>query len=142
MANISQQLLGAGASAKNDWTKAQAETSLTFTGHAEFRRGFEIEIGLNALATADAGLTKFIDATVRGNAFAEAKAGLQLQLPLNLFDQFGLAVGAQAVAQAAAGIEAGLAFPSAIHCPDTTEPGKPRRAARSVLLLLRGDRGR
>lgn len=108
MASISEPLLGAGAQAKNDWAKAEAATSLTFTGEAQFRRGIEVEIGLNALASADAGLSKFVDATVRGNAFAEATASLRLQLPLNLFDDFGLAIGAQAVAQAAAGIEAGL----------------------------------
>ncbi len=108
MANFSQPLLGAGAEAKNDWAKASAATSLTFTGEGEFRRGFEVEIGINALATADAGLSKFINATVRGNAFAEAKASLRCQLPLNLFDEFGITVGAQAVAQAAAGIQVGL----------------------------------
>src|SRR5437667_8108300 len=105
MASISQPLLGAGAEAKNDWAAAKAATSLTFTGEAQFRRGVEVAIGLNALATAEAGLSKFVDATVRGNAFAEAKATLQLQLPLNLFKDFGLKIGAQAVAQAAAGIK-------------------------------------
>ena len=109
MADLSQKLLGAGAAAKNDWAHASAETGLNFTGRARFRRGIEVEIGLDALATADAGLSKFVDASIRGNAFAEARASLQLQLPLNLFDEFGLAVGAQAVAQAAAGIEVGLA---------------------------------
>jgi len=108
MASISQPLLGAGASAKNDWAHASAATSLTFTGEAQIRRGVEVAIGLKALATADAGLSRFIDATARGNAFAEATASLRYQLPLNLFDEFGLTIGAQAVAQAAAGIEVGL----------------------------------
>jgi hypothetical protein len=108
VASISDKLLGAGAEAKNEWAEASAATSLEFTGEAQFRRGVEVQIGLNALATASAGLSRFVDTTVRGNAFAEATASLQYQLPLNLFDEFGLAVGAQAVAQAAAGIEAGL----------------------------------
>jgi hypothetical protein len=108
MADFSQPLLGAGAEAKNDWAHASAETGVTFTGFGEVRRGFEIEIGINALATADAGLSNFIDATVRGNAFAEAKASLRCQLPLNLFKDFGIVIGAQAVAQAAAGIQVGL----------------------------------
>jgi hypothetical protein len=108
MASISQPLLGAGAEAKNDWASAKAATSLTFTGEAQFRRGFEVAIGLNAMATAQAGLSKFVEATARGNAFAEAKATLRVQLPLNLFKDFGLTIGAQAVAQAAAGIEVGL----------------------------------
>src|SRR4249920_414463 len=102
MAEISERLLGAGAEAKNDWAHASASTSLTFTGEARIRRGVEVAIGISALASADAGLSRFIDATVRGNAFAEAEASLRYQLPLNLFDQFGLTIGAQAVAQAAA----------------------------------------
>lgn len=108
MASLSARLLGAGAEAKNDWAKAEASTALNFTGDAKFRRGVELAIGLSAMASADAGLARFVDATARGNAFAEATARLQLQLPLNLFEEFGLAVGAQADAQAAAGIEVGL----------------------------------
>src|SRR5712692_6777909 len=106
--NLNQPLLGAGASAGNDWSSASAATALNFTGQAQFKRGFIVAIGLDALATADASLSKFVAATVRGNAFAEAQASLQLRFPLNLFDSFGLAVGAQAKAQAAAGIEVGL----------------------------------
>ena len=137
MADISQRLLGAGALAKNDWAKAEAATSLTFTGEAQIRRGIEIAIGLSALATADAGLSRFIDATVRGNAFAEATANLRYQLPLNLFDAFGVTIGAQAVAQAAAGIEVGLGlsigdFIALIHQNSESE-GLPIDL---VLLLL------
>lgn len=106
--DLSQPLLGAGAQAKNDWAAASARTSLDFTAQAQFKRGFNVAIGLSALAQADAGLAKFVEATVRGNAFAEAQASLQLQFPLNLFEHFGVAVGAEAKAQAAAGIEVGL----------------------------------
>src|SRR5688572_23597619 len=108
MASISARLLGAGAQAQNEWAHAGALTAVSFTGEARLRRGIAVTIGIDALATADAGLSRFIEATVQGNAFAEAKAGLQYQLPLNLFDEFGLTIGAQAVAQAAAGIEVGL----------------------------------
>ncbi len=106
--NLGQPLLGAGAAARNDWASASARTALDFTAKAEFKRGVNAVIGIEALASADAGLSQFIAATVRGNAFAEATAGVQVQFPLNLFDNFGVAVGAQATAQAAAGIEAGL----------------------------------
>jgi hypothetical protein len=106
--NVSQPLLGAGASAHNDWAAASARTSLDFSARAEFKRGINVVIGLEALAQADAGIAQFVAATVRGNAFAEAEASVQIQFPLNLFDKFGLAVGAQAKAQAAAGIEVGL----------------------------------
>ena len=106
--NLSQPLLGAGAAAHNDWASASARTSLDFSARAEFKRGINVVIGLEALAQADAGIAQFVAATVRGNAFAEAEAGVQIQFPLNLFQSFGLAVGAQAKAQAAAGIEVGL----------------------------------
>jgi len=106
--DLSRPLLAVGASAKTDWASASADTGLTFTGKAQLRRGLNVEIGLEALATADANFRKFIAATARGNAFAAAEASLQIQLPLNLFDEFGVVVGAQAVAQAAAGIEVGL----------------------------------
>jgi hypothetical protein len=106
--NLSQPLLGAGAAAHNDWASASARTSLDFSARAEFKRGINAVIGLDALAQADAGIAQFVAATVRGNAFAEAEASVQIQFPLNLFQSFGLAVGAQAKAQAAAGIEVGL----------------------------------
>ena len=106
--NVGQPLLGAGAAAKNEWGSASARTSLDFTAKAEFKRGVNAVIGIEALASADAGLSQFIAATVQGNAFAEAQAAVQMQFPLNLFESFGVAVGAQATAQAAAGIEAGL----------------------------------
>ena len=106
--DFSRPLVAAGAGAGNSWASASAETGLDFSGRAQFRRGVNLEIGLAALATADANLSKFISATARGNAFASASAGAQLQLPLNLFDEFGIIVGAQAEAQAAAGIEVGL----------------------------------
>ena len=106
--DFSRPLAAAGAGAGSNWGSAHAETSLEFTGRAQFKRGINLAIGIEALATADANLSKFISATARGNAFASASAGAQLQLPLNLFDEFGIAVGAQAAAQAAAGIEVGL----------------------------------
>lgn len=106
--DFSRPLVAAGASAGNDWASANAETGLDFTGRAQFRRGANLQIGLSALATADANLSKFISATAKGNAFASASAGAQLQLPLNLFDEFGIVVGAQAEAQAAVGLEVGL----------------------------------
>jgi len=106
--NLSQPLLGAGAAAHNDWASASARTSLDFSARAEFKRGINVIIGIEALAQADAGIAQFVAATVRGNAFAEAEASVQIQFPLNLFQSFGLAVGAQAKAQAAAGIEVGL----------------------------------
>ncbi|HVF64875.1 MAG TPA: hypothetical protein VNE58_12860 [Casimicrobiaceae bacterium] len=105
---MSRPLVAAGASASNNWGAASASTGLEVTGRAQLKRGINIEVGLSALASADATFSEFISATARGNAFASARAGAQMQLPLNLFDRFGIIVGAQAEAQAAAGIEVGL----------------------------------
>ena len=106
--DFSRPLVAAGAIAGNDWASASAETGLDFTGRAQFRRGLNVQIGLAALATADANLSQFISATAKGNAFASASAGAQIQLPMNFFDEFGIVVGAQAEAQAAVGLEVGL----------------------------------
>ena len=63
---------------------------------------------MEAFADASAELSKFVRASIEGTAFARAQAGIQLQLPLNLFDQFGLAARAEAIAEAAAGLKADL----------------------------------
>ena len=106
--DFSQPILGAGASAKTDFAAAQAQTGLNFIGDAKFKRGFKAELGVEAFANASAELSKFIHASIEGTAFARAQAGIQLQLPLNLFDEFGFSVKAEAIAEAAAGVEAAL----------------------------------
>jgi hypothetical protein len=106
--DFSRPILGAGASAKTDFAAAQARTGLNFTGNARFKRGVKAELGVEAFADASAELSKFVHASIAGTAFARAKAGIQLQLPLNLFDEFGFAARAEAIAEAAAGLEANL----------------------------------
>ncbi len=136
MASISASLLGAGAEAKHDWARASALTAVTFTGEARLVRGIAIEIGVDALATADAGLSRFVDATVQGNAFAQAKAGLQYQLPLNLFDKFGVTIGAHAAAQAAAGIEVGLGLSVGDFVNLIVQSGDSGGVPLEIVLLL------
>src|SRR5690349_21366126 len=102
--DYSQPILGAGASAQTDFAAAQARTALNFRGTARLKRGINIELGLEAFADASAELSKFVQASIEGTAFARAKAGVQLQLPLNLFGEFGLAARAEAIAEAAAGV--------------------------------------
>src|SRR3990167_2352358 len=106
--NYSQPILGAGASAQTDFAAAKARTGLNFQGAARFKRGIKAELGVEAFADASAELSKFIRGSIEGTAFARAKAGIQLQLPLNLFDEFGFAARAEAIAEAAAGLEADL----------------------------------
>lgn len=106
--DFSQPILGAGASAKTDFAAAQARTGLNFIGNARFKRGIKAELGVEAFANASAELSKFVHASIEGTAFARAQAGIQLQLPLNLFDEFGFSARAEAIAEAAAGIEVAL----------------------------------
>ena len=106
--NLSGPLVGAGASYVNDVASAAASTGIEFDLSAEFNRGFKAEIGIKAFANANAGFSKFIDAQIKGTAFASARAGIQGQLALNLFKEFGFIVRADATAEAAAGIEAKL----------------------------------
>lgn len=106
--DFSQPILGAGASAKTDFAAAQARTGLNFIGDARFKRGIKAELGVEAFANASAELSKFVHASIEGTAFARAQAGIQLQLPLNLFDEFGFSAKAEAIAEAAAGVEVAL----------------------------------
>lgn len=106
--DYSQPILGAGASAQTDFAAAQARTGLNFQGGARFKRGFKAELGVEAFADASAELSKFIHGSIEGTAFARAKAGIQLQLPLNLFKEFGFSARAEAIAEAAAGLQADL----------------------------------
>ncbi|MFZ7115652.1 MAG: hypothetical protein ACO1G9_09765, partial [Bacteroidota bacterium] len=106
--DFSQPILGAGASAKTDFAAAQARTGLNFIGEARFKRGIKAELGVEAFANASAELSKFVHASIEGTAFARAQAGIQLQLPLNLFDEFGFSAKAEAIAEAAAGVEVAL----------------------------------
>jgi hypothetical protein len=106
--DLSQPLLGAGANARTDLAAAQARAGIDLQAAGAFKRGLQVVLGISAFANAAGEFSKFVKAGIEGTAFAEAKAGVQLQLPLNLFRQFGFAARAEAVAQAAAGVEAGL----------------------------------
>ncbi|MBL9173931.1 MAG: hypothetical protein JNL10_10390, partial [Verrucomicrobiales bacterium] len=106
--SLNQPLVSAGASAANDWADASADTQITVAAGVSLKRGACAEVDIGALATADAGLQKFIRLEARGNAFAEARASVQLQFTLNAFEKLGFTIGAQAKAQAAAGLEVGL----------------------------------
>jgi hypothetical protein len=106
--DYSQPIVGAGASARTDFAAAQARTGLDFRGAARFKRGVKAELGVEAFADASAEVSKFVRASIAGTAFARAQAGIQLQLPLNLFSEFGFAARAEAIAEAAAGLRVDL----------------------------------
>ncbi len=106
--NLSNKLVGAGAQASTDFANAQANASVQFTGELALNRGLQIEIGIGAFTEASAAFSKFINASIKGTAFARASAGVQFQLPFNLFKDFGFIAKAQAIAEVGAGVEAGI----------------------------------
>ena len=106
--DFSQPIIGAGASAHTDFAAAQARAGLNFQGVARFKRGLKVELGVEIFADASAELSKFVRASIAGTAFARAQAGIQLQFPLNLFDELGFAARAEAIAEAAAGLRVDL----------------------------------
>src|SRR4030095_2760178 len=66
--------------------------------------GINIELGLGALVGLDASFSKFITADVQGEAHAELNATVQIQVPMNLFEEVGAAVRLRIAAEAAAGV--------------------------------------
>jgi hypothetical protein len=106
--NFTLPIFRAGAAASTDWGSVEGKVESEFAVGAALKRGLRLEAGLSALAEVDGALAKFLAAQVTGRASAEARVTAQIQLPLNLFDEAGAAVRLQAVAEAAAGVQAGL----------------------------------
>ena len=79
--DMSRPLVAAGASASNNWGAATAATGLDFTGRAQLRRGLNLEVGLAALASADATFSEFLSATARGNATRDSSVIAPLRAP-------------------------------------------------------------
>jgi hypothetical protein len=91
-----------------DWARAGAGAQLDLLATAELKRGIDLELGAEALVSLDASLSKFLALDLRGQASAAARVRAQVQVPIDLFDEAGLVVRLQAVAEAAAGIELGI----------------------------------
>jgi hypothetical protein len=106
--NFNQPIFQASAGAATDWNSVEGKAESEFTAGAALKRGLRAEVGLSALVELDAALSKFIAAQVMADASAQARVTAQIQLPLNLFEEAGAAVRLQAVAEAAAGVQAGL----------------------------------
>lgn len=106
--DFNRNLVGAGARASTDFANAQANARVEFNGNIELNRGFKAELGIGAFTEASAAFSKFINASIKGTAFAQASAGVQFQLPFNLFRDFGFIAKAQAIAEAGAGVEGGI----------------------------------
>lgn len=105
----SRELIGAGADFKaGDWASVGAEASLDLLAVADLNRGIDLGLGVEALARLDGAVKKFIAADIHGQAHAAARVRAQVQIPLDLFDEAGMAVRLQAVAEAAAGVQLGI----------------------------------
>jgi hypothetical protein len=107
--NLNQPLLDGQANyVAEDWARASASGKLNLLAAAELRRGLNLGIGAEALVDISGSLRKFLAADVSGQANASARVQAQVQVPLDLFSEAGLAVRLQAVAEAAAGVSLGI----------------------------------
>jgi hypothetical protein len=108
-ANASRPILSANANYQaEDWASADGSAQLDFRASAELKRGIDLELGAEALVALDASLSKFLSIDLQGQANAAASVRAQIQVPLDLFDEAGLAIRLQAVAEAAASIQLGI----------------------------------
>ncbi len=100
--DLSQNILSlqAGASA-GDYADVGAEASVDFRGSAQLKRGIMLEAGVGAMAEAHAGFHKFLAADAQVRAEASARLKGQIQSPLDLFSESGVAIRLQAVAELA-----------------------------------------
>lgn len=120
-----------------NWASVGAQGSLDIQIGAAFRRGFDLQIGAEALVKLDASIRKFL--AVDAQAFATASAGVraQLQTPIDLFSEAGAALRLQAQAQAAAGVQLGIGLSVrdflAIVDNDPRLRGAPARLVRVLL---------
>jgi len=103
--DLNAQILSASASANaGDWATAEAGASFDVEVAAELDRGFELGGGAEAGVHVDASVSKFISAGAGGEAHASARVKAQVQVPMDLFDECGLAVRLEAIAEAAAAV--------------------------------------
>lgn len=91
--DLDQNLLSASAGFQaGDWADAEAAATLDLRAGAALNRGIDLELGVGVMALLDAGFHKFL--AIDGTARVEASAGLkgQIQLPMDVFGEAGVAV--------------------------------------------------
>ncbi len=104
MPNLDQPIVTAAAGASSPWGSAGIQGNVLATLKAEVRHGIAFDLGLGAYINLDANFQKYIAAELTGQAMAEVRITGQVQVPLNLFDEIGLAVRLKLSAEAAAGV--------------------------------------
>lgn len=102
--DLTTPLFNVQGGAATDWGSVAGNAQILFRAAGQLKRGIDLDIGIEALAQFDAAFRKYLaaDLNIRGQASAKLRG--QVQVPINLFDEVGLAIRLQAVAQAAVGI--------------------------------------
>lgn len=102
----SRALLAAGTNFNaGDWATIGAEGGLDLLAAAQLNRGIDLGLGVEALANLEGSIRKYLAADLNGQAHAAARVRAQVQILLDLFDESGVAVRLQAIAEAAAGVQ-------------------------------------
>jgi hypothetical protein len=107
--DLSRNILGAGADYRaSDWGAFSASSGLNFDLVASLRHGVGVEAGVEGVVQLDASIRKFLAADVTGQAHAAARVAARVAVPLDLFTEAGFVAQAEARAEAAVGITAGI----------------------------------
>ncbi|TWT30952.1 hypothetical protein KOR42_54030 [Thalassoglobus neptunius] len=107
--DLSQNIFDLDAEAQlGDWADAAVAASLDIRAQGQLKRGVNLELGVGVMAQLEAHFHKFLaaDATIR----AEAEAGLkgQIQAPIDLFGEAGVAIRLAAIARASISARLGI----------------------------------
>lgn len=108
MPSVEQSILSASANYDADNWDSGATGDLVFRAVAQPKRGINLELGIGALAQVDAAFHKFLSADLEARAEASARLKGQIQVPMDLFSEAGLAVRLQAVAEAGVSVRLGI----------------------------------
>ena len=135
-ARLDQDVFAAGGTVATDWAQAGGNAQVSVAAGAQVRRGLNLDLGIQALASVDASVGNFFSAEVSGQASASASVTAQIQAPMNLFQEIGFAVRLQAIAELAAAVQVGLGLKIGDFLERVTEPAL--RPIRSFIPNLGG----
>ncbi|MCL6604843.1 MAG: hypothetical protein K6T94_18430 [Paenibacillus sp.] len=99
--DLNQQIFKTDTTTQS-WGNVKGQYILT--SRSDLRRGMNYELGVQAIAQINNVLNKWADLKILANAKVSALAQAQIQTPLDLFDEAGLAVRLQAVLEAAVAV--------------------------------------
>ncbi|MGE3797337.1 MAG: hypothetical protein AB7G88_05805, partial [Thermomicrobiales bacterium] len=106
---LSQNVFSASPTgAASDWASLEGSAVTTFRSDVELRRGINLDLGLEALAYLDGQFRRYLAAELDAETKGMLRVQGQIQTPLNLFEECGVAVRLQAVAELAAGASLSL----------------------------------